>query len=121
MARIAGANNDINVLDNYPLFDDLLDDLAPVVSYVVNGIEYCNGVKKVHGKMSNVLSVFSKDAGDLFNNRLMHAKSTHYVESLAISSLSKVVKTYSVVELIKEVRDELYDMPPQRWKQDTIA
>nr|GEW83258.1 hypothetical protein [Tanacetum cinerariifolium] len=39
----AGANNDINVLDNSPLFDDLLDDLAPVVSYVVNGVEYRNG------------------------------------------------------------------------------
>nr|GFB03167.1 protein ALP1-like isoform X1 [Tanacetum cinerariifolium] len=40
---IAGANNDINVLDNSSLFDDLLDDLAPVVSYVVNGVEYRNG------------------------------------------------------------------------------
>ncbi|GKC47179.1 putative nuclease HARBI1 isoform X2 [Tanacetum coccineum] len=35
---MAGANNDINVLDNSPLFDDLLDDLAPVVPYVVNGV-----------------------------------------------------------------------------------
>nr|GEW84625.1 RNA-directed DNA polymerase, eukaryota, reverse transcriptase zinc-binding domain protein [Tanacetum cinerariifolium] len=33
----SGANNDIIVLDNSPLFDDLLDDLAPTVSYVVNG------------------------------------------------------------------------------------
>nr|GEU31576.1 protein ALP1-like [Tanacetum cinerariifolium] len=41
--KIAGANNDINVLDNSPLFDDLLDDLAHVVSYVVNGVEYRNG------------------------------------------------------------------------------
>nr|GEY44330.1 hypothetical protein [Tanacetum cinerariifolium] len=39
----AGANNDINVLDNSPLFDDLLDDLAPAVPYVVNGVEYRNG------------------------------------------------------------------------------
>ncbi|GJR20969.1 ALP1-like protein [Tanacetum coccineum] len=39
---MAGANNDINVLDNSPLFDDLLDDLAPVVPYVVNGVEYRN-------------------------------------------------------------------------------
>nr|GEW02447.1 hypothetical protein [Tanacetum cinerariifolium] len=29
--QYAGANNDINVLDNSPLFDDLLDDLAPTV------------------------------------------------------------------------------------------
>nr|GEW65236.1 protein ALP1-like [Tanacetum cinerariifolium] len=39
----SGANNDINVLDNSPLFDDLLDDLAFVVPYVVNGVEYRNG------------------------------------------------------------------------------
>nr|GEU98139.1 putative nuclease HARBI1 isoform X2 [Tanacetum cinerariifolium] len=31
---IAGANNDINVLDNSSLFDDLLDELAIVVPYV---------------------------------------------------------------------------------------
>nr|GFA66079.1 hypothetical protein [Tanacetum cinerariifolium] len=36
-------NNDINVLDNSPLFDDLLDYLALVVLYVVNGVEYRNG------------------------------------------------------------------------------
>nr|GEY34641.1 hypothetical protein [Tanacetum cinerariifolium] len=40
---IAGANNDINVLDNFSLFDDLLDDLAHVVPYVVNEVEYRNG------------------------------------------------------------------------------
>ncbi|GJX14900.1 ALP1-like protein [Tanacetum coccineum] len=40
---MAGANNDINVLDNSPLFNDLLDDLAHVVPYVVNGVEYRNG------------------------------------------------------------------------------
>nr|GEW70151.1 hypothetical protein [Tanacetum cinerariifolium] len=40
---IACANNNINVLDNSPLFDDLLNDLAPAVPYVVNGVEYRNG------------------------------------------------------------------------------
>nr|GEU75891.1 hypothetical protein [Tanacetum cinerariifolium] len=40
---IACANNDINVLDNSLLFDDLLDDLAHVVLYVVNEVEYRNG------------------------------------------------------------------------------
>ncbi|GJY97305.1 ALP1-like protein isoform X1 [Tanacetum coccineum] len=38
-----GANNDINVLDNSPLFDDLLDDKAPVAPYVVNGVEFEKG------------------------------------------------------------------------------
>nr|GEY74889.1 protein ALP1-like [Tanacetum cinerariifolium] len=30
-------------VNNSPLFDDLLDDLAHVVPYVVNGVEYRNG------------------------------------------------------------------------------
>ncbi|GJR53358.1 ALP1-like protein [Tanacetum coccineum] len=41
--RVAGANNDINVLDNSPLFNDLLDDKAPVAPFVVNGVGYENG------------------------------------------------------------------------------
>nr|GEW63343.1 protein ALP1-like [Tanacetum cinerariifolium] len=41
--EVVGANNDINVLDNSPLFDDLLNDTAPVVSYVVNGFGYEKG------------------------------------------------------------------------------
>ncbi|GJY39199.1 FAR1-related sequence 5-like protein, partial [Tanacetum coccineum] len=40
---VAGANNDINVLDNSLLFDDLLDDKAPVAPYVVNGVEFEKG------------------------------------------------------------------------------
>ncbi|GJY87554.1 ALP1-like protein isoform X1 [Tanacetum coccineum] len=40
---VAGANNDINVLDNSPLFDNLLDDKAPVALYVVNGVEFEKG------------------------------------------------------------------------------
>nr|GEW41732.1 protein ALP1-like [Tanacetum cinerariifolium] len=37
------ANNDINVLDNSPLFDDLLNDTAPVLPYVVKGVGYEKG------------------------------------------------------------------------------
>nr|GFB42974.1 phospholipid-transporting ATPase 1 [Tanacetum cinerariifolium] len=43
------ANNDINVLDNSPLFDDLLNDTAPVVPYVVNGVGYEKGYYLVDG------------------------------------------------------------------------
>ncbi|GJV38852.1 reverse transcriptase domain-containing protein [Tanacetum coccineum] len=38
-----GVNNDINVLDNSPLFDDLLDDKAPVAPYMVNGVGFEKG------------------------------------------------------------------------------
>ncbi|GKD57262.1 ALP1-like protein [Tanacetum coccineum] len=41
---VAGANNDINVLDNYSLFDDLLDDKAPVAPFVVNGVGLKRGI-----------------------------------------------------------------------------
>ena len=40
---IAGANNDINVLDNSPLFDDLLNDEAPVAPFAVNGVVFDKG------------------------------------------------------------------------------
>nr|GEY86764.1 hypothetical protein [Tanacetum cinerariifolium] len=30
LLEVAGANNDLSVLNNSPLFDDLLDDIAPV-------------------------------------------------------------------------------------------
>nr|GEU66213.1 uncharacterized protein [Tanacetum cinerariifolium] len=43
------ANNDINVLDNSPLFNDLLDDKAPVAPYVVNGVGFENGYYLVDG------------------------------------------------------------------------
>ncbi|GJX33087.1 ALP1-like protein [Tanacetum coccineum] len=39
----ASANNDINVLDNSPLFDDLLDDIAHVAPFVVNGVGFKKG------------------------------------------------------------------------------
>ncbi|GJX01900.1 ALP1-like protein isoform X1, partial [Tanacetum coccineum] len=37
---MTGANNDINILDNSPLFDDLLNDTAHVLPYEVNGVGY---------------------------------------------------------------------------------
>nr|GEZ71422.1 protein ALP1-like isoform X1 [Tanacetum cinerariifolium] len=37
---VADANNDINVLDNSSLFDDLLEDKAPVAPFVVNGVGF---------------------------------------------------------------------------------
>ncbi|GJX63803.1 ALP1-like protein [Tanacetum coccineum] len=41
--EMAGANNDINVLDNSPLFDDLLNDTTHVLPYEVNGVGYEKG------------------------------------------------------------------------------
>ncbi|GJU07046.1 ALP1-like protein isoform X1 [Tanacetum coccineum] len=38
-----GANNDLTVLNHSPLFDDLLDDIAPVVPYEVNGVTFEKG------------------------------------------------------------------------------
>ncbi|GJX90653.1 putative nuclease HARBI1 [Tanacetum coccineum] len=56
---VAGANNDINVLDNSPLFDDLLDDKAHVAPYVVNGVGFEKGYYLADGPSTN-------DSEDLF-------------------------------------------------------
>nr|GEV55550.1 hypothetical protein [Tanacetum cinerariifolium] len=40
---VAGANNDLTVLNNSPLFDDLLDDIALVASFDVTGLHSKKG------------------------------------------------------------------------------
>ena len=40
---MAGANNDLNVLDNSNLFDNILADESPRAPYTVNGIRYEQG------------------------------------------------------------------------------
>ncbi|GJW83348.1 ALP1-like protein isoform X1 [Tanacetum coccineum] len=40
---VAGANNDLTVLNNSPLFDDLLDDIAPVALFECNGVTFEKG------------------------------------------------------------------------------
>ncbi|GJX51851.1 ALP1-like protein [Tanacetum coccineum] len=42
--RVAGANNDLTVLNNFPLFDDLLDDIAPVAPFKCNGVTFEKGI-----------------------------------------------------------------------------
>ncbi|GKD25156.1 ALP1-like protein [Tanacetum coccineum] len=38
-----GANNDLTILNNSPLFDDLLDDIAPVAPFEVDGVAFKKG------------------------------------------------------------------------------
>ncbi|CAM8982022.1 unnamed protein product [Rhodiola kirilowii] len=40
---VAGSNNDINVLDRSPIFDDILEGRAPEVNYSINGNNYDMG------------------------------------------------------------------------------
>ncbi|XP_016168440.1 uncharacterized protein LOC107610983 [Arachis ipaensis] len=40
---VSGSNNDINVLDRSPVFDDILNDRAPKVNYTINGNNYTMG------------------------------------------------------------------------------
>ncbi|GKB48095.1 ALP1-like protein [Tanacetum coccineum] len=40
---VAGANNDLTVLNHSPLFDDLLDDIALVVPFEVNRVTFEKG------------------------------------------------------------------------------
>ncbi|GKE48708.1 ALP1-like protein isoform X1 [Tanacetum coccineum] len=43
LARVAGANNDLTVLNNSPLFDDLLDGIDPVAPFECNGVTFEKG------------------------------------------------------------------------------
>ncbi|GJW12280.1 ALP1-like protein [Tanacetum coccineum] len=40
---VAGGNNDMSVLNNSPLFDDLLDDVALVAPFKYNGVAFEKG------------------------------------------------------------------------------
>ncbi|XP_020988306.1 uncharacterized protein LOC110276072 [Arachis duranensis] len=40
---VSGSNNDINVLDRSPVFDDILNDRTPEVNYTINGNNYTMG------------------------------------------------------------------------------
>ena len=44
-----GSNNDINVLQRSPVFDDLLTGRAPEVQYIVNGKTYTMGYYLTNG------------------------------------------------------------------------
>ncbi|GJW97306.1 RNA-directed DNA polymerase, eukaryota, reverse transcriptase zinc-binding domain protein [Tanacetum coccineum] len=43
LAEAPGANNDLTILNHSPLFDDLLDDIAPIVEFEVNGVTFEKG------------------------------------------------------------------------------
>ncbi|GJW38908.1 ALP1-like protein [Tanacetum coccineum] len=49
IVRVAGANNDISVLDNSSLFDDLLDDITRIAPFEVNGVGFENGYYLAEG------------------------------------------------------------------------
>nr|GEW48995.1 copia protein [Tanacetum cinerariifolium] len=38
--KVVGANKDINILDNSPLFNDLLDDIALIAPFEINGVGF---------------------------------------------------------------------------------
>ena len=40
---VVGSNNDINVLDHSPVFNEVLDGRAPEVNYTINGTNYNMG------------------------------------------------------------------------------
>ncbi|GKE23703.1 ALP1-like protein isoform X1 [Tanacetum coccineum] len=60
--RVPGSNNDLNVLYGSPLFDDLLADKAPEVSFQVNGKTYEKGyylADEIYPQWSTFVKAFS--------------------------------------------------------------
>ncbi|GKE03269.1 ALP1-like protein [Tanacetum coccineum] len=60
--EVAGAYNDITVLNNSPLFDDLIDDIAPVAPFKVNGVTFQQGyylANEIYPQWSSFVKSFS--------------------------------------------------------------
>ncbi|GJZ75750.1 ALP1-like protein [Tanacetum coccineum] len=59
---VAGANNDLTVLNNSMLFDDLLDDIALIAPFEVNGVTFEKGyylVDDIYPQWSSFVKSFS--------------------------------------------------------------
>ncbi|GKB06569.1 reverse transcriptase domain-containing protein [Tanacetum coccineum] len=59
--EVAGANKDLIVLNNSPLFDNLLNDIAPIALFQVNGVGFDNGyllADGIHPQWANFVKSF---------------------------------------------------------------
>ncbi|XP_072074187.1 uncharacterized protein [Arachis hypogaea] len=64
---VSGSNNDINVLDCSPVFDDILNDRAPEVNYTINGNNYTMGyylVDDIYPEWATFVKLISKPQGE---------------------------------------------------------
>ncbi|GJT32043.1 reverse transcriptase domain-containing protein [Tanacetum coccineum] len=60
--RVAGANKDLIVLNNSPLFDKLLNDIAPIALFQVNGVGFDNWyylADGIHPQWANFVKSFT--------------------------------------------------------------
>ncbi|GKC27450.1 transcription elongation factor SPT6 [Tanacetum coccineum] len=84
---VAGANNDLTVLNHSPLFDDLLDDIAQVVPYDVNGVTFEKGYYLADGIYHN---------GQLLSNHLR----LHEMREMPYLNVVKKVLEKTLKELL---------------------
>ncbi|XP_021985867.1 uncharacterized protein LOC110882077 [Helianthus annuus] len=59
--RVAGSNNDLNVIDQSPIFDDIIDGIEPTQSFYANGKHFKYGYYLVDGiyECSTLIQAFS--------------------------------------------------------------
>nr|GEW01857.1 retrotransposon protein, putative, Ty1-copia subclass [Tanacetum cinerariifolium] len=72
--KVAGANNDIIVLDNSPSFDDLLDDIDHVALFVVNGVGFENGPV-------TFTKILLETACNILPERNIRSSASHYIHN----------------------------------------
>ncbi|GKA66633.1 ALP1-like protein isoform X1 [Tanacetum coccineum] len=86
----SGANNDINVLDNYPLFDDFLDDKSPVAPFMVNGVGFEKGYYLADG-------IYPQQATFVKSFAVANDAKHNYVKKRQESARKDVERAFSIL------------------------
>nr|GEV41568.1 hypothetical protein [Tanacetum cinerariifolium] len=109
LGSIDCSNNDINVLDNSPLFDDLFDDKAFVAPYVVTDVVFEKGYYLADGIYPQ-LAIFVKSF--TFANDAKHA----YFKKLQESARKDVERAFGVFQ----ERWRIIQQPARQYHVNTI-
>ncbi|XP_016177942.1 uncharacterized protein LOC107620268 [Arachis ipaensis] len=64
---VSGSNNDINVLDCSPIFDDILNDHALEIVFILNGPHLSNQSQSYKGKNASYLHNIKKGKENMWN------------------------------------------------------
>ncbi|GJU75074.1 ALP1-like protein isoform X1 [Tanacetum coccineum] len=115
--EVAGANNDINVLDNSPLFDNLLEDIDPVAPFVVNGVGFEKGYYLADG-------IYPQWATFVKSFTVANDEKHSYFKKRQESTRNDVERAFDVLQGYQEIAisdfNEMYANPSRNMQRTWI-